>query len=116
MVSRLPIRCALAGALLTPATLAQSEQSTFGHARTRDLAELGVLPTVRDVVVRDIVNYHRHRLPLPRAGQAVALDLRFDRAAAAPGDEVWLQAGYTTAPQGDRALAAPCAVALVVDV
>ncbi len=103
---------------LLPLTAAAAQEggSTFGHARTRELAELGVLPGARDVVVRDIVNYHRHRLPLPRAGQAVALDVRFDRAAAAPGDEVWLQVGYTTAPQGDRAMSPPVAVALVVDV
>ena len=96
--------------------LAQDGGSSFGHARPRELAELGLLPSARDVVVRDLVNYHRHRLPLPRAGQEVALDVRFDRGSAAAGDEVWLQVGYTTAPQGDRALSPPCAVALVVDV
>src|SRR5262245_56715093 len=96
--------------------LAQDAGSTFGHARARELAELGKLPSSRDVVVRDIVNYHRHRLPLPRAGQDVALDARFDRGSAAAGDEIWLQVGYTTAPQGDRALSPPCAVVFVVDV
>ena len=104
--------------LLAVATqlLAQDAVSTFGHARARELAALGRLPSARDIVVRDLVNYHRHRLPLPRAGQHVALDLRFDRAGASAGDDVWLQVGYTTAPQGDRALSPPCAVALVVDV
>jgi len=115
MLHRLPVPFPLSALLLLPALAAQDGGSTFGHARARELAELGLLPTARDVVVRDLVNYHRHRLPLPKAGEAVALDLRFDRAATAFGDEVWLQVGYTTAPQGDRALAAPCAVALVVD-
>jgi Ca-activated chloride channel family protein len=100
--------------LLAAATVAQDAGSTFGHARARELAELGRLPTTHDVVVRDLVNYHRHRLPLPKAGQDVALDLRFDRSAGL-GDDVWLQVGYTTAPLGDRALAAPCSVAIVVD-
>jgi uncharacterized protein YegL len=109
---------ALCLATLGPATTtarAQDAGSTFGHARARELAELGVLPSPRDVVVRDLVNYHRHRLPLPKAGEDVALDLRFDRPAAAPGDDVWLQLGYTTGPLGDRALAAPCSIALVID-
>lgn len=112
----LPLTVPLCALLAGSAALAQDAGPSFGHARTRELAELGRLPTARDVVVRDIVNYHRHRLPLPAAGQSVALDVRFDRASASPGDEVWLQVGYTTAPQGDRALAGPCAVALVVDV
>ncbi|MGB3969986.1 MAG: VWA domain-containing protein, partial [Planctomycetota bacterium] len=102
--------------LFAGAAAAQAGQSTFGDARARQLAELGRLPGVRDIVVRDLINYHRHRLPLPKAGDDVALDLRFDRDAALPGDEVWLQVGYTAAPQGDRTLAGPCAVALVVDV
>ncbi|MFN3240759.1 MAG: vWA domain-containing protein [Planctomycetota bacterium] len=94
---------------------AQDGQSQFGHARARALAALGRLPSAREVVVRDLVNYHRHRLPLPRPDQAVALDLRFDRAEAGVGDEVLVQVGYTTAPEGDRSLAPPCAVVLVVD-
>jgi Mg-chelatase subunit ChlD len=114
MLPSLPFRSALP-LLLAAGAAAQAGTSTFGDARTRELAALGVLPTARDVVVRDIVDYHRHRLPLPRAGQTVALDVRFDRGAAGDGEEVWLQVGYTTAPQGDRALAPACAVALVVD-
>ncbi|MEQ1633083.1 MAG: VWA domain-containing protein, partial [Planctomycetota bacterium] len=111
----------LAFALAFPAAFtstslsAQDAVSQFGLARSRELAELGQLPQSRDVVVRDLLNYHRHRLPLPTVGRDVALELRFDRASAAPGDEVWLQVGYTTAPLGDRSLAPACAVALVVD-
>lgn len=103
------------GLCLADLAPAQAGTSTFGHARARELAELGRLPSAREVVVRDLVNYHRHRLPLPTVDQDVALDVRLDRRPANDGHEVWLQVGYTTAPQGDRALAAPCAVALVVD-
>jgi Mg-chelatase subunit ChlD len=109
---------ALSAAILCHAAglAAQGGTSSFGHARARDLAELGKLPSAPEIVVRDLVNYHRHRLPLPNAGVDVALDLRCDRAAAAAGDEVWVQVGYTTAPQGNRAFAPPCAVCLVIDV
>jgi Mg-chelatase subunit ChlD len=116
MPNRCRFTCTLPLSLLLAATAsAQDAGSNFGHARVRELAALGHLPSTRDVVVRDVVNYHRHRLPLPNARQAVALDVRFDRADVRPGDEVWLQVGYTTAPQGDRALAPASAVALVVD-
>ena len=110
-----PIALAALATLLAVPLSAQQGGSQFGVARSRELAELGLLPASRDVVVRDLLNYHRHRLPLPKAGQDVALDLRFDRASAGPGEEVWLQLGYTTAPLGDRSLAPACAVALVVD-
>ncbi|MBL8751821.1 MAG: VWA domain-containing protein [Planctomycetes bacterium] len=101
--------------LLACSLAAQDGASTFGHARARELADLGRLPTAAEIVVRDIVNYHRHRLPLPSIDRAIAVEVRRDLAAAQVGDEVWLQFGYTTAPQGDRALAPPAAVALVVD-
>jgi hypothetical protein len=110
-----PFALAALAALLAAPLGAQEGGSQFGLARSRELAELGVLPSSRDVVVRDLLNYHRHRLPLPTAGRDVALELRFDRPAAQVGDDVWLQVGYTTAPLGDRSLAPACAVALVVD-
>lgn len=110
-----PIALAALATLLSAPCSAQAAVSQFGMARSRELAELGQLPASRDVVVRDLLNYHRHRLPLPTADRDVALDLRFDRATAGPGEEVWLQLGYTTAPLGDRSLAPACAVALVVD-
>lgn len=100
---------------LAGVAIGQTAQSNFGHARARELAELGRLPTAHDVVVRDIVNYHHHQLPLPRADQDVALDLRFARSYAETEGEVVLQVGYTTRPQGDRTFAPPCTVALVVD-
>lgn len=111
-----PFLSCLAPIALAAAAAGQDAMPNFGHARARELAELGKLPGAMDVVVRDLVNYHRHRLPLPTANHDVALDVRCDRATAGVGDEVWLQVGYTTAPQGDRSLARPSAVALVVDV
>lgn len=108
-------RTALLAVALGTAVAAQDGMSQFGHARARALAEMGRLPTPYEIVVRDLINYHRHRLPLPRPDQAVALDLRFDKAVARAGEEVILQVGYATAPLGDRALAPPCACALVID-
>lgn len=101
--------------LLAAGAAAQSPAvSTYGHARARALAELGKLPAPADIVVADIVNYHRHRLPLPRAGDAVGLDVRLDRAPGDP-DRLILQVGYTTAPADDRSDVPPVHLALVLD-
>ena len=62
---RLPVRPLAAALLLAVAATplcAQDAGSQFGMARSRELAELGLLPSSRDVVVRDLLNYHRHRL------------------------------------------------------
>jgi hypothetical protein len=101
--------------LFAPCLAAQDGHSQFGQARTRELAELGRLPTPLDVAVADIVDYHRHRLPLPRAGDSVAMDVRFGGAAVAPGGETILQIGFTTAPSGDRSDLPPLNLALVID-
>lgn len=101
---------------LAASLAAQEAQSNFGQARTRELAELGRLPTARDVVVRDFVNFPRHRLPLPKGTADVALDVRCSSYDPLGGHEAYVQIGYTTAPLGDRSLAEPCSVALVVDV
>ena len=50
--------------------------STVGRAAAKRFANLGQLPPPQTIVVADLINYHRHELPMPRAGQAVALDLR----------------------------------------
>lgn len=106
----------LCAALLLAASLpAQDAASSAGHARTRELAGLGRLPTAVEVAVADIVNYHEHRLPPPRAGRAVAVDLRFGAVAVRPGGEAVLQIGLRTAPAGDRGELPPLNLVLVVD-
>ena len=108
-------RALLSAAVLVAATSAQDGGSTFGHARTRALAGLGRLPSPVEVAIADLVNFHRHRLPLPRAGEAVAFDARagasgFDRRGTAV-----LQFGYASAPVADRADLGPVHLALAID-
>ncbi len=98
-----------------PTLAAQESQSSFGHARTREAARLGKLPTALEVAVADIVNYHRHRLPLPRGDEGVMLQLRYGNDEVAAGDRVVLQFGYTTSPGDDRADLPPLNLALVID-
>jgi uncharacterized protein YegL len=101
--------------LLAPWLGAQGPASSAGHARTRELAELGRLPTPIEVAVADIVDYHKHRLPMPRAGECVAMDVRFGGDAVRPGGEAILQIGFAATPSDDRTDLPPLNLALVID-
>src|SRR5262245_30289837 len=101
---------------LTGEALAQDATSTAAAARTRYLSEIGVIPTSREVAVEEFINYHRHQIGSPKAGEAVALDLRWgnDRVYGAGGDAV-LQVGFSTALANDRQELRPVNLSLVID-
>lgn len=101
---------------LTNVALAQDATSTAAAARTRYLSELGVIPSSREVVVDEFVNYHRHQIGRPKSGEAVALDVRWgnDQAASANREAV-LQIGFSTALANDREQLRPLNMALVID-
>lgn len=69
-----------------------------------------------EVAIEEFVNYHRHRLPLPKAGQAVAMDVRWgnDEVSGGQRDAV-LQIGFTTPSVGERTNLRPLNLALVID-
>jgi hypothetical protein len=89
--------------------------STRGKAYTKRLANLGLLPAPGGVVVKDIVNYHRHRIPLPRVGEELAVDLRWDAPFPAHREESILQIGLATAQILDVKDLEPLNLALVID-
>ncbi|HEX8285498.1 MAG TPA: VWA domain-containing protein [Pyrinomonadaceae bacterium] len=95
---------------------AQEGASTAAAARTRYLAEMGLIPESRSVAVEEFVNYHRHQIGRPKAGEAVLLDVRWgnDRVRAA-GAEAVLQIGFSTALASDRRQLPPINLALVID-
>ncbi len=69
-----------------------------------------------DVAVEEFVNYHRHRLPLPKAGQSVALDTRWGNNEISPVQrEAVLQIGFTTSEVSERTDLRPLNLALVID-
>lgn len=101
---------------LGPALTAQDGgTSTVGRAAAKRFANLGRLPPSQTIVVADMINYHRHELPMPRAGQPVALDLRQDHPLPAAFGESVLQIGLTTARLLDPAHIEPLSLAVVVD-
>ncbi len=56
-----------------------------------------------EVAVEEFVDYHKHRLPLPKSGQAVAMDTRWGNAEISRSQrEAILQIGFTTAEVNER--------------
>lgn len=69
-----------------------------------------------EVAVEEFVNYHKHRLPLPKVGQAVALDTRWGNGEVALLQrEAVLQIGFTTAEADERTDLRPLNLVLVID-
>src|SRR5262245_23612199 len=102
---------------MTGVALAQQQgTSSAAAARARYLSELGEIPTSREVAVEEFINYHQHQIGRPRAGEAVALDLRWgnDRVYGAGGEAV-LQVGFSTALANDRQELRPVNLSLVID-
>src|SRR5215211_7645113 len=100
---------------LAGTALGQAGVSSAAESRTRYLAEAGVFPSSREVAVEEIINYRRHQIGLPKAGQSVALDVRWGNDQIAPGQEAVLQVGFTTALAIDREQLRPINLALVID-
>jgi Mg-chelatase subunit ChlD len=62
------------------------------------------------------VNYHKHRLPLPKYGQAVAMDTRWGNEEVSRSQrEAVLQIGFTTAEVNERTDLRPLNLVLVID-
>lgn len=102
--------------VLTGAALAQEGASSAAASRTRTLAEAGLIPASREVAVEEIVNYHRHQIGRPKAGEAVNLDLRWGNDPVSPnGRDAILQVGFSTALANDRQQLRPLNLALVID-
>src|SRR5215218_6236903 len=81
-----------------PAHAQQEGASTAAAARTRYLSEMGLIPASRSVAVEEFVNYHRHQIGRPKAGEAVLLDVRWGNDRYSPSDpEAVLQVGFSTA-------------------
>ena len=69
-----------------------------------------------EVAVEEFVNYHKHRLPLPKSGQAVAMDTRWGNAEIAPLQrEAVLQIGFTTGEVDERTDLRPLNLVFVID-
>lgn len=114
-MSLLRLSCLASLLVFATVAFAQDGVSTAGEARTRYLSNLGQLPASRDVVVEDFINYHRHEIPRPRAGDDVALDLRWGGNRFSPNHDSVLQIGISTTLSHDRDHLRPLNLSLVID-
>ena len=107
---------------------AQQSGSSSSVARSRAISQSNPAPTNSthyntavftppdEVAVEEFVNYHKHRLPLPKAGQAAALDVRWGNNEISRFQrEAVLQIGLTTAEVSERTDLRPLNLALVID-
>ena len=69
-----------------------------------------------EIVVEEFMNYHKHRLPLPKSGQAVAMDTRWGNFEISRSErEAVLQIGFTTAEVNERTDLRPLNLVFVID-
>lgn len=79
-------------------------------------APVSVFKVPDEVAVEEFVNYHKHRLPLPKSGQSVAMDTRWGNAEVSRRNgEAVLQVGFTTAEVSERTDLRPLNLVLVID-
>jgi Ca-activated chloride channel homolog len=94
----------------------QEGASSAAASRTRYLSESGLIPSSREVAVEEIINYHRHQIGRPKAGEAVAMDVRWESDQSFGNErEAILQVGFSTALANDRQQLRPINLALVID-
>lgn len=110
------IALAAAFSVFVPGAFAQSGTSSASVARSRAIARETSFTLPDGIAVEEFVNYHKHRLPLPKAGQAVALDTRWGNDKYSPQSApAILQIGFTTAEVSERTDLRPLNLALVID-
>lgn len=75
-----------------------------------------VLKLPEEIAVEEFVNYHKHRLPPPKWGQAVAMDTRWGNNEISRSQrEAVLQIGFTTAEVNERTDLRPLNLVFVID-
>lgn len=106
----------VAAAVLSASALplvAQDGTSAASASRSRALAAQGLLPLPDEIRVEHFLNWHRHGVPLPRAGEGVALEVRLG--AAELGERGVVQVGLATERVVELAHLPPVDLALVID-
>lgn len=96
---------------IVTANILSSNQSSSNYYRSN-----ATFTPPDEVAVEEFVNYHKHRLPFPKVGQAVALDTRWGNNEFSYAQrEAVLQIGFTTAEVNERTDLRPLNLALVID-
>jgi hypothetical protein len=99
----------------------QAGVSSASVSRVRSEASRSAGPSLAvpvapdSVAVEEIINYHRHRLPLPKSGQGVRLDVRLGNETGSAGLPSVLQIGLATADMNGSSDLGPLNLGLVID-
>ena len=111
--------------LFSSQVFAQESTSSASVSRSRAMAKSANPSSYRrtetfvapyEVKVEEFVNYHRHRLPLPKVGQSVAVDARWGNDKVSKSNrEAILQIGFTTAFENESEDLRPLNLSLVID-
>lgn len=103
----------LSSFFMAPATVT----AQYGvSSASMSMARAGLPPVPDAVLVEEFVNFHRHKISLPKEGQAVGLDVRLGSPHADNDcNDVVLQVGLSTRPIPDPKKVPPLNIALVID-
>jgi len=95
---------------------AQEGYSSASMSMSQQKCDHAIIPTPQEVVLEEYINYHRHNIPQPEKGRAVALDARWGNPSVSPlSPDAVLQIGLTTNRIFDYTEVAPVNVSLVID-
>ncbi len=100
--------CYLVSLMMGTTLLAQAGVSSMSVGALR----AGIHLRFEDIRVEELVNYHRHAIPLPEDGQRVSLHCNWARSA---NDKAIFQIGIATPRAIDRDSAQPLNLVLVID-
>lgn len=104
------------------ASVSRSQAITTSNLLSKDSQKTGyygsgaTFTPPDEVAVEEFINYHKHRLLLPKVGQNVALDTRWGNDEISSNQrEAVLQIGFTTAEVNERTDLRPLNLVLVID-
>lgn len=97
-------------------TNSNPQQPTGRSVNTNYYSPVTTFKVPDEVAVEEFVNYHKHRLALPKVGQAVAMDTRWGNNEISPAQrDAVLQIGFTTMEVTERTDLRPLNLVLVID-
>jgi Mg-chelatase subunit ChlD len=122
------IACVTVFLCLISSVSGQESASSASVSRSRAISNSGTATPNRtyyktetftppdEVAVEEFVNYHKHRLPLPKSGKGVAMDVRWGNDEISYNQrEAVLQVGFTTAEVTERTDLRPLNLVFVID-
>lgn len=103
-------------AIASPNNASTNSRQNSGSGKYNSNYNSATFTPPDEVAIEEFVNYHRHRLPMPKAGQAIAMDVRWGNNEVSNGQRnAVLQIGFTTPGVNERTNLRPLNLALVID-